>query len=130
MTRTVLILLLEFLSAINYVKDRPGRYLVGANGDLEILLTDLFTERDQVDFVKDYLITGRRKGWLEDFCHIGFNKGQYNRCKVVLQLQASGPKMSSSIDINDFSQKDVNDLDKEWRDCTRKKRKLHTFDQK
>ena len=57
-------LLEDFSKAIQHAKDRAGRHFVGDTGSLEIPLTDLFTEIDQIDFVKEYLIAGRRMGWM------------------------------------------------------------------
>ena len=57
-------LLGDFSKAIQHAKDRAGGHFVGDTGSLEMLLTDLFTEMDQIDFVKEFLIEGRRMGWM------------------------------------------------------------------
>ena len=67
--KTVRILLQDFHDAIDYVRARPGQYPVPRSGQLEILLSDLFTEEYQIKFVGQYL-TRNKNNWLERACRI------------------------------------------------------------
>jgi hypothetical protein len=105
--KTVRILLQEFRGAVDHVRARPGQFPVSKSGQLEILLSDLFTEEYQIRFVGQYLTRNKYK-WLENCCRIA--KSTRNT-KLILQM-TDGAIKASVIDIDSFILQGV--LNQDW----------------
>jgi hypothetical protein len=74
----------------------------GSEGSVELILTDFLVEKYQIDFAKEYLITGRKIVWLWEKYRICLFPAMPQSWKVNLQLFSHGSKTEALIDIMEW----------------------------